>query len=401
MNFKPTLAVSKLPIGVAIVALIITACGGGSAVESAAAPQSNTGTVGLLFTDAPTDEFEAILLNVTEAVLIGGDEKQHFLFQGSEPIDLLQSEGFDILPGRTILIEIDMDANNSIKATSAGNSGKYQFRPVVKVKILDEGLPHKLARLEGSVSAISADSSGRFTLCDIDSPDHCVMVATDGDTGIFDNVGLDTAFGTLVVGDMVVAIGSYITDPEIALNAVVLEIGGNAEQVKGNVVSNPMDDQFLVVVDDDGNLVVELQAGTQYYNADGTIGAEAIVLGVDVEVEGVKPPKADAVDPDLMRAALIFLEADADEQISGTITEPLAAETRSFVLTLTEGGSTCVRVNEDADIILVDEANSIVTMGTFADLAVDQAVELFGEEDLEDQNHCFDANEVIVEANTP
>jgi hypothetical protein len=182
------------------------------------------------------------------------------------------------------------------------------------------------------------------------------------------------------------------------LNAVVLEIGGNAQQIKGNVVSNPMDDQFLVVVDDDGNLVVELQAGTQYFNADGTIDAAAIVIGVDVEVEGVKPPQADVADPDLMRAALIFLEANADEQISGTITEPLDVAMRSFDLTLTEGGSTCVHVLDDADILLVDVANSEVTMGTFDDLAVDQAVELFGESVVD---LCFEANEVIVEVSTP
>ena len=34
--------------------------------------------------------------------------------------------------------------------------------------------------------------------------------------------------------------GQYGTDP-IVLNAIVLEIGGNAQQVKGNVVSAPMD----------------------------------------------------------------------------------------------------------------------------------------------------------------
>ena len=450
MSITQRLAAIKLPAIIATLSLFIAACGGSSGTPEAtiAAPQPSTGTVGLLFTDAPTDEFESILLNVTEAVLIGGDEQQHFLFQGSEPIDLLNltnfnepivfgeveagnykklrlnidnlelvpkdggdsifpklpangkidllhANGFDILPGRTIIMEIDMDANKSIKITGAGNSGNYQFRPVVKVNIMDGGLPHKLARLEGSVSAVSADTAGSFTLCDIDSPDHCVTVATDGNTGIFDDLGLDTGFGTLAVGNMVVAIGSYVTDPDIALNAVVLEIGGNAEQIKGNVVSNPMNDQFLVVVDDNGDLVVELQAGTKFYNSDGVIGADAIVLGVDVEVEGVKPPKADEADPDLMRAALIFLEADPDEQVSGTIAEPLDAAMRSFDLTLAEGGPLCVRVNDDADILLVDEANSEVTMGVFADLAVDQAVDLFGETSAEDQ--CFDANEVIVE----
>ena len=192
---------------------------------------------------------------------------------------------------------------------------------------------------------------------------------------------------------MVVVIGRYETDPEIVLNAVVVEIGGNAEQVKGNVVSNPADSRFLVITDDNGDLLIELQAGTKYFDAAGEISADAIVLGVDVEVEGVKPPKADPEDPDLMRAALIFLEAEEDEQISGTIIEPLVEADRSFGLT-TAGGDTCARVNDDADILLVDEANSEVTMGTFADLALGQSVDLFG---ATAPDTCFDANEVIVE----
>jgi hypothetical protein len=451
MNTSTTFAAARVTLLSIVAVLFVAACGssGNSSETTTTTPDLQTGTIGILFTDAPTDEYSEINLNVTEAVLIGGDESKQVFFKGSEPIDLLdltnfsepvvfgkvqagtytklrlyidelelvpldggdsiypklpangkidllQPDGFDVLPGRTLVMEIDMDANKSIKITKAGNSGKVNFRPVVKVKIVDGGLQHKLARLEGTVSGDPDDMTGSFTLCDIDSPTHCVMVATSSTTGIFDDAGLDTSFATLDDGDMVVAIGRYETDPEIVLNAAVLEIGGNAEQVKGNVVSNPADSRFLIVADDDGDLVVELQAGTKYFDAGGEISAAAIVLGVDVEVEGVKPPKADPEDPDLIRAALIFLEAEEDEQLSGLIIEPIVEADRSFGLT-TASGDTCVRVNEDADILLVDEANSEVTMGTFADLAVDQSVDLFG---MTAADSCFDANEVIVEVIT-
>jgi len=437
--------------------LIVSACGGssGNSSEPTTTPDPQTGIVGILFTDAPTDDYSAIKLNVVEAILIGGDESQQVVFQGSEPIDLLdltnfsepvvfgevqagtytklrliidelelvpldggdsifpklpangkidllQAGGFDVLPGRTLLIEIDMDANKSIKITGAGNSGKVNFRPVVKVKIVDGGLPHKLARLEGSVSGDPDDVAGSFTLCDIDSPDHCVAVATDSMTGIFDDEGLDTTFDVLDDGNMVVVIGRYATDPDIILNAIVLEIGGNAEQVKGHVVSDPVDSQFLIIADDNGDLVVELQAGTKYYDVDGEISADAIVVGVDVEVEGVKPPKADPADPDLIRAALIFLEAVDDEQISGTIIAPLEegedSNPDTFGLT-TEIGDTCVAVGEGTDVLLVDTANSEVTMGSFVDLAIGQVVDVFGTASSEAEG-CFDANEVIVEVVT-
>ncbi len=450
MYIQPILANVRTTLLALTSVLALSACGGGSDTAPVSAeiePIATTGTVGLFFTDAPTDEFSAIRLNVVEAILIGGDNGQQVLFQGSEPIDLLDltnfnepiifgevevgtytklrlkiddlelvphegdsifpalpangkidlldAGGIDVLPGRTLMVEIDMDANKSIKITAAGQNRRYNFRPVVKVNFMDGGLFHKLARVEGTVESIPTDPAGGFVLCDIDSPESCVTVQTGAMTSVFDDAGLATGFDSLAPNDMVVVIGRYATDPEIVLNAIVLEIGANAEQVKGDVVSDPMDNQFLILAEDDSNLVVELQPGTKYFDASGEIGADAIVLGVSVEVEGVKPAKADPEDPDLIRAALIFLEAEDDEQMSGTITEPLAAETRSFDLTLTDGGNACVRVDPEADILLVDAANSEVTMGDFSDLAVDQLVDIFGQPSTEDD--CFEANEVIVE----
>jgi len=460
MNIATICAATRLALLTLVASLFLSACGSSGSSDSAPPadppPVATTGIVGILFTDAPTDQYDEINLTVLQAILIGAEEKQEFVFEGEEPInlldlenfsepvmfgevqagtytklrlivdklelipvgggdpiypklpgngkiDLLQADGFTVLPGRTLLMEIDMDANKSIKITGAGNSGKVNFRPVVKVKLVDGGDPHKLARLEGSVSGEPGTPAGGFVLCDLDSPDYCVDVMTDTTTSMFDNAGLGTVFNTLSDGDMVVVIGRYITDPSIALNALVLEIGGNAEQVQGNVVSDPAENKFLLVADDASDLVVELQPdgsqpGTRYFNKDGEVGADAIILGVDIEVEGVKPEKADPEDPDLIRAALIFVEEEEDEQISGTIIEPIVeptvAEVGSFGLTLTGGGDTCVSVNSDADILLVDEANSEVTMGTFADLAVDQSVDLFGQSAADS---CFMANEVIVE----
>ena len=78
--------------------LFVAACGGSSSSNSnnpGAGPTPATGTVALLFTDKPTDEFSAIKLNVVEAILIGDDDGQQTLFQGSEPIDLLNLTNFN------------------------------------------------------------------------------------------------------------------------------------------------------------------------------------------------------------------------------------------------------------------------------------------------------------------
>jgi hypothetical protein len=155
-----------------------------------------------------------------------------------------------------------------------------------------------------------------------------------------------------------------------------------------------MNSEFLMLLNDESSLTVELQPGTRFFDFQSEISADAITLGTDLEVEGVRPDKADPADPDLIRAALVFVEAEDDEQLSGTIIDPLDAAARSFDLTTTAGTGTCVRVKEEADILLVDEAASEVTQGSIDDLAVGQNVDLFGWTAVDS---CFDANEIIVE----
>jgi hypothetical protein len=94
-----------------------------------------------------------------------------------------------------------------------------------------------------------------------------------------------------------------------------------------------------------------------------------------------------------MRAALIFIETEDDMRLSGTIIAPLDTVARSFGLS-TPAGDTCVIVNEDADILLVDTAASEVESGSIDDLELGQDVDLFGDEAVDS---CFMANEVIVE----
>ncbi len=440
------------------VSLFAAACGGSSSEPAdTQTAQPATGTVVLLFTDKPTDEYRSIVLTVREATLIGEDDTHHVLFT-SEPgeerhidlldltnynepvvfgevqagtykkirlqldsielfpmdgsdaffipnlpangkVDLLQPDGFDVLPGRELMVEIDVDANKSIKITRAGNSGRVNFRPVVRVNIYDGGMPHKLARLEGAISGDPDAADGTFVVCSIDAPDYCVDIATDGTTSFFDDEGFDTDFAYLADGNMVVVIGAYGTDP-IVLNAVVVENGPDVGQVTGDVVSLPADGEFLVLTIGGEDYVVELQSGTRFYDVDGPIAADALALADRVEVEGVIPPKADPEDPDLIRAALVFLEANEDDQLSGTIADPIVdtAEERSFML-MTETGDVQVCLLEAASILLVDETNAEVTAGTFADLAVDQAVDVFGT--LPEGEGCFEASEVIVDDDQP
>ena len=81
--------------------------------------------------------------------------------------------------------------------------------------------------------------------------DNCVDVITGIDTSFFDSEGLPTDFTGVALESPVVVIGRYQVDPDVFLDAIVVEIGGTAVQVKGEVVSNPLDDKFLLLAEDE------------------------------------------------------------------------------------------------------------------------------------------------------
>ena len=269
---------------------------------------------------SPSKSWNGDRLRIGSIRLIEPDGTERFpALPANGKIDLLEPNGIEVLPGRTLLVEVDMDADKSFLAVGAGNSGNWKFRPVVKAKFTDgnagefpDGL--KLARIEGTASNIVAsttDGSGTFTLCATASPDSCVDVAAaDPGTSIFGPDGAQALFGSLMDMDPVTVIGSYSVGDGILLNAVLLEIGGNAELVSSEVVSDPADGPFLLLKIDESTVTVHLQDGTLYFNQDGTLTADDVVLGADIDVEGV-------VDTDQMRAALVFVSAPQDEQIIG------------------------------------------------------------------------------------
>ena len=447
MNISQRIASARMATLAFAASVFLAACGGSSdSAPVVEAPTATTGTFGLLITDKPSDDFAEINLDVTKAVLIGGDDAQQVLFEvadGADPkrinlldlsnfnepiafnevavgtytklrlfidnlqlvphgsdavpisidnlpangkIDLLDQDGFDVLPGATSLAEVDIDADKSIKLTSAGNRGKYNFRPVVKMQFSNDGALEKLTRVEGFVSD-PLDPAGSFSLCATETADNCVDVMTGIDTSFFDIDGLPTAFTGVALDSPVVVIGRYQVEPAIFLDAIVVEIGSAPAQVKGEVVSNLTGDAFLLLAED-AELTVQLQADTKYFDKTGEIAipTNAIVLGAAVEVEGV------IADMDTLRAALVFVEAPDDEKLSGTIDSEITDS--AFKLLLSDLSTTVnVTVLGDADILLVNETDSEVTIGDINSLANGQSVELFGTA----MENGFEANEVIVD----
>lgn len=430
-----------------VMIFFLASCGGGSGGSNGISPQDpGTGRVVILLTDMPTDDFEAINLDVTEAILIG-ESGQHTVFTGNtrinlldlqnyvQPIaladapvgtytklrlrinnlelvehdgttthnpplpangkiDLLDQGGFDVLAGRTLVVEIDIDANKSIHVVQTGNSS-YRVRPVVKVNFTNIGLPDKFARVEGRIDTILDATAGTFVLCALDNSDMCIDVDLNDDGCVLDVNGQPTTFDTLAAENIVVVIGRYVrVNNELAIAAAFVEQGA-ASQYRGTVNSKPGDDGTFLMIDRDGNeITVELQKDcTRVFGPDGEItDGTALQIGVGIEVEGVLIPPATDDDPTLLRAAMILIDGDdEDEQLSGTIADPVVEP--NFHL-MTAGGDMCVDVEDGAIITLVSDGGATMEPGTFADLKAGQSADAFGELGTDG---CFVANELVVQ----
>jgi len=187
---------------------------------SQSAEVGTTGSVAVLITDAPIDDFDQFWLTVTEVSLLG-DEGGVALFAGSKTINLLDlnshadlfsladnipagsyykirmqvenpqlvrldglgnvletvvpnmsaSGKLDLNPrsdivvvaGETLALQIDLDVKKSIHLIQ-NKKGEYRFRPVVFVDVLTQEMTGKLVRVKGVVDDVN-EYEGSFKLC--------------------------------------------------------------------------------------------------------------------------------------------------------------------------------------------------------------------------------------------
>jgi hypothetical protein len=190
---------------------------------------SAAGSVALLLTDAPSDDFDEINITVIKAELMS-DQGRVTIFQGEDTFNLLDltdarifaiREGipggtynkirltlkdngielvdykntdeplddavyyprlpgnnkldlnprgsFKVITGTTLVIQIDMDANKSIHIVKKGKKDEYNFRPVVFIDIVTDAFIERFVKLHGDIFAIdTADLS--FKLCNTGIP---------------------------------------------------------------------------------------------------------------------------------------------------------------------------------------------------------------------------------------
>lgn len=248
-----------------VFSILLASCGGDSdsAVDTAGdLTTAGKGTVALLVTDAPTDDFKEVNMTVLKAELICDNGNQE-LFSGVKEFDLLQltdvteifsisevtagfcskirlnlaqielvfkdsskpsvlakllgngkldlkpKTDFYVGPNDPLYVQLDFDAKKSIHVKSKAN---YNFRPVVFIKVIKDRFDTKLVRQRGTLENLDGDSE-EFDLCLIEAEVQPVSRNEDDDSS--DDDSLDCV--RVNTTDAPASIFNDLADP-VALN---------------------------------------------------------------------------------------------------------------------------------------------------------------------------------------
>ena len=411
---------------------------------------SNTGSVALLLTDAPSDIFEEINITVVKAELLsdGGhvtifegertfnlldltdarifairdgipagtyskirltlsdielvdykdnndpadDAIYHPKLPANGKLDLKPHGTFSVVPGSTLTIQIDMDANKSIHIVKKDNKDEYKFRPVVFIDIVTDGFVERYVKLQGNVTALDPATSS-FKLCNTNIPvqisddEHdtnsrgCIRVVADASTSLFNTDGSPADFGDLVSGRPATVFGRLQRDDDdeyeyddkakgkddddddeeremddLVLKAALIEIGpATAFQKLNGSATSAVDVNNVFSMDvapGQGlltplNLNVQIQQGTLLINRKGApVASSDIATGKLVSARGV----LDVVN-DTLFASLIVVDTDSSTQLVGTVGDN-PDNVCGFAL-MTSGGDRSVASNSNTRAYMV------------------------------------------------
>lgn len=230
----------------------------------------------VLADNVPVGPYDKIRLTLSDLEIVQGTETFHPHLPGNGKLDLNPRMAFFVVPGGTLMLEIDMDAKNSIHVVGTG-SGKYQFRPVVFVNILEPSALGKIIRLEGTVDGALGDNE--FKLCSNSDAGFCVEVHVSPDTALFNDQADPIGFGPPLEDGAPVVVyarfrpddGSPADDPDddtendFDVDALVVEVGyPSAFTTLMGTVANPSGDMFDLL----GTMVL-VQSSTKIFSKEG------------------------------------------------------------------------------------------------------------------------------------
>lgn len=452
-----------------LLTLALGACGldsddSGTSLSGSSGSTATTGTVALLITDAPTDDFDEVNIRLTRVSLIGGDNGPVEIFSGDRTINLLElrdhseffslaevpvgsydkirldvaavelvrldaqgdivevieprlpsgridlnpRRSFEVKSGETLILQLDLDAEKSIHVVEAGNSGRYNFRPVVFVDIIERAKPARFTKVHGTVAGVDAEARS-FELCGAfdyyggaSETERCLTVMTGGGTSIFDPAGL-TNFEAIVVDGPASVIGRMThAGTGIVLDAHLVYLGDHEDLVRiRGVVSSDYDDvsgEFGVDVTRSsvfaaGEVIdVGLLAGARILSRNGAeLGTADIRTGLETRILGIQT----GAEPEV-RAIAVFLPDMTDvARLSGVI-GAVDLPASQFMLLPNEGGNISfdrlICVEPATNLYLISGMSSIgISLG---ELELDASADVYGH--MAADLSCFKAVTVLA-----
>jgi len=418
-------------LSIVVVAMMVSLAGCGGGGGGGASPSGvQTGTVAIFIKDGPTDEFEKILVTVTEVSLIpvsgapvviyenpSGCEidllqhrEEDFLLtiKRNVPagtyskirlrvtnIDLVPKEGrplvtevklpsgkidlnprgaFTVVPGGSLSVRIDMDANKAIHVHPS-RSGWYIFRPVVFVDV-EEGFPAEICPkiVHGTITSLIKNSLNQTTgfVMALDDRRGTLEVNLNSDTEIFLSYGEFGEASDLVVGQEVWVRGRMDASGALVASLVII---GDVLDVEGEVVRVVASNVFQLTTFSQEEILGTYQVRIDpvktliLTDCNTEVGPEAIQEGMVARVIGKLPGFE-------LRAAIVVLRP---KEVTGEITAATDVPGGRQLTVMPEGGTTGVQVFVPAAAPVYIEGDgqvsaSYLTAGRHVRILLDPAI---------------------------
>lgn len=369
-------------------------------------------------------DLELVLADDTPNIT-GDNDTYHPKLPGNGKLDLLARDCFNVVAGKVVTLQVDIDAGKSIHVV--GNNNGYKFRPVIFVDVIDETFESKLVRLTGVITKIN-EITRSLLLCEAIPAKNmdnlgCVKVHFDEDyAAFFDNQvhggaprSIDELLSEDKLGLEVTVVGwpKFLVEsdsddhetgeyyPLMQLDALVAELGGFL-QVEGIVDADAVETGFDMTVSSGSPVVTNGVLAVMYQEGDVDVNGKPLFNGTRIvsksgellaplDVKKALPVKVDGVlnldSNPVLKAALVIVDKSAlgSEQVTGLIlsdgTDTLTLNPEAaFVCGEEIGPPDYLKVGlaENLDILTVTITNDVSVIKPGGTLAAGQTVGMNG-----------------------
>ena len=293
----------------------------------------------------------------------------------SGKIDLNPRENFEVVPGETLSINLDMDMDKSIHFKPAGNSGKCIFRPVIFVDIDTVITPELCPRvITGIIKQLFHDDGGLIGFeLDLLEGRGMLDVFLTSETVIFDKQGFKGDSDDLQVDEIVHVRGRL--NPEGDFEASVIVIGG-VEKFKGTVTDSTSNDFILDLDNEAGTLKVDLTEDTIIFIGCDQPYVGIIPVGWTARVFG----KLEVVNSqNIFRAIVVFLQQEKPKGLLTDISEAaggydLTIQTETTTLNVFLPDDAPVKLKGDGEIDIDRLSDWVECQGREVEVVLDPMV---------------------------